>query len=333
MMNAAIPIDYLFIGAVVLLFFFWKPRIAFALLQVAFFLLLYLIALPALYHWPDVEATWEAHILGSLAIPLGLAVVSGVIFAAVAYFIDRDYDRTPQDDFKGGNLFFRYGRRVFETVIPISLEEGVKEEDAESLLERFREFLWNAIHDQFEGLKEVSLEQEHTVRDLGWNKEDSYHYRHGEKTFLKATFRTARKSTLYYFIYLNLVGRQLLVHHYVYIRGRHFWYHALVFIVSAPAHVWLWGYSWVKGRYSILGRLNRYHDKSSYDLIDLKSYFGSACFGMIMATKRFAKVYGLLTEELEKVIFNNLHNLQNTDIRDNYSVFTVGSVNRSGRER
>ena len=70
------------------------------------------------------------------------------------------------------------------------------------------------------------------------------------------------------------------------------------------------------------------------DLIDLKSYFGSACFGMIATTKRFAKVYGLLTEELEKRIFNNLHNLQNTDIQDNYSVFTAkNDVTQIRRER
>lgn len=313
-MNATIPFEYLLIGAAVLVLFLWNPRISFALLKAALFLVFYAVAIPALYRWPDVEATWEAHFLGSLAIPLGVTVVSGIIFAVAAYFIDRDFEKSPQDHFKGNNLFFRYGRKAFETIIPIGMEEEATREDAESLLERFREFLWNAANEQFGGMKEVSLEQQHNIKDLGWAKEDSYRYHHGEKEFFKAAFQTARKSSLYYFVHFNLVGRQLLVHHYVYLRGRHFWYHALVFFATAPFHVWFWGYAWVKGRYSILGRLNQYYDRSSYDLIDLKSYFSSACNGMMMATQRFARAYGLLTEELEKVIRQNISLAQRANI-------------------
>ncbi|MCO6479588.1 MAG: hypothetical protein J5I94_23335 [Phaeodactylibacter sp.] len=328
MMNATIPLEYLLIGVTILVLFLWNPRISFALLKVAFFLTLYGIAIPALYRWPDVEATWEAHFLGSLAIPLGIAVLSAIIFAVAAYFIDRDFDQAPQDHFKGNNLFFRYGRKAFEAVIPISLEETATREEAEHLKECFREFLWNSANEQFGPLKEVTLEQQHLIKDLGWSREDSYHYRHGEKEFFKATFQTPRKSTLFYFVYFTLIGRHLMVHHYVYLRGRHFWYHALVFFATAPFHVWFWGYSWVKGRYSILGRLNRYHDSSSYAVVDLKSYFRSACFGMMMATRRFAKVYGLLTEELEKVIWHNVSGLQGIDIGAEPGISMVNRISR-----
>lgn len=326
-MNATIPPEYLFVGVVILVCFFWKPRISFALLRTALLLAFYFFAIPALYRWPDVEATREAHLLGSLAIPLGVTVVSAFIFAAAAYFIDRNLEKDPEDDFKGDALFRRYGKKAFEAIIPIELEDGMARDDADGLLEQFREFLWGAANKQFGGLKEVDLTQQHTVRDLGWGKEDSYHYRHGEKEFFKATFRTARKSTLYYFVYFNQVGRHLLVHHYAYIRGRHFWYHALLFFASAPFHVWFWGYSWVKGRYSILGRLNCHYDRSSFDRIDLKSYFGSACFGMMMATKQFAKVYGLLTDELEKVILNNISNLPGLNVPARNLHFLRGSSN------
>lgn len=328
MMNAAIPLEYLFTGATVLMLFLWNPRISFALLKIVFFLALYILAIPALYRWPDVEATWEAHFLGSLAIPFGVAVLSAIVFAIAAYFIDRDFDQDPQDHFKGNNLFFRYGRKAFEAVIPIGLEEGASREEAESLMERFREFLWHAANEQFGHLKGVTLVQKQVIKDLGWPGEDSYHYRHGEKEFFRATFQTARKSTLYYFVHFDLVGRQLVVHHYVFVRGRHFWYHALVFFASAPFHVWLWGYSWVKGRYSILGRLNRHYDNSSFDLIDLRSYFRSAGFGMMAATRRFAKTYGLLTEELEQVILHYFSGLQNTRIRPARGIFTGNTTTR-----
>lgn len=329
MMNAAIPLEYLFAGVAILVLFFWNPRVSLALLKSAFFFALYAVAIPALYRWPDVEATWEAHFLGSLAIPLGVVVFSGVLFAIAAYFIDRDFDQDPQDHFKGKGLFFRYGAKVFESILPIQLD-GEEREGADSVAARFREFIWEAASKQFGGLREVALTQQHVIKDLGWKKEDSYHYRHGEKEFFKASFQTARNSTLYYFVHMHPVGRHLLVHQFAYKRGRHFWYHALLFFATAPFHVWFWGYAWVKGRYSIMGRLNRHYDESSYDRMDLNSYYWLAGHSMMMAARQFADANGLLNEELERLILNDVGRLQGRGPKTNLSsrlLFLQGSRN------
>ena len=43
---------------------------------------------------------------------------------------------------------------------------------------------------------------------------------------------------------------------------------------------------------------------------------------MMIPPSGLPKVYGLLTEELEKVIFSNISNLQNTNIGDNQRFYS-----------
>ncbi|MCB0555413.1 MAG: hypothetical protein KDD02_17840 [Phaeodactylibacter sp.] len=307
MIATSLAIQYLATTVFLLILFITFRKVALSLLKVSFFLGLYIIGIPALYHWPQLRASWETDLAAGMAIPFAVIVLAAMLFALVAYFVDRYFDKAQPDHFKGDKLFFRYGRRIFHTIVPIGLEEGFTQQDAEDLEERLGDYLWDHIHEQFANREDIAAKRIY-IRDLGWRGRKGDRQRPTEKAFLRVTFQTPRKAKLSYFIHLNHLGHQLLAHHYAYLQGRHFWHHVLVFIASAPFHVWFWGYRWVMGRYSIQSRLNRYFAPSSYGLIDLETCFESIHFNLMSATLRFAKVYGLMAEELEKIILYNLSN-------------------------
>lgn len=303
MIATSLAIQYL-AGSILLLgLFFAFRRVTVSLLKVVLLLGLYGIGLPALYRLPHFQASWEADLAAGMAIPLAVIVLAAMIFAAAGYFIDRYLDKALHDNFKGGYLFFRYGRQFYHSIIPIGLEEGATAQDMEGLVERLHDYLRSHLHEQFANREGLQIKQLR-IRDHGWKGRGEKRERYAEKLFLKISFQTPRKAKLHYFIHLNHLGHQLMAHHFAYLQGRHYWHHVLVFIAAAPFHAWFWAYRWVRGRYSIQSRLNRYFDPSSFDRIDLNTGFESLRFNLMMATLRFAKVYGLMAEELERAISN-----------------------------
>lgn len=303
MIATSLAIQYLAGSALALALFFTFRRISVSLLKVGLLLGFYGLGLPALYRLPQLQASWEADLVSGMAIPLAVIVLAAMIFAAVAYFIDRYFDKAPQGHFKGGALFFRYGRQFYHSIVPIGLEEGATAQDMEGLVERLYDYLRSHLHEQFANREDIQIKQLN-IRDQGWKGRGEKRERYAEKLFLRISFQTPRKAKLHYFIHLNHLGHQLLAHHYAYLQGRHYWHHVLVFIAAAPFHAWFWAFRWVGGRYSIQSRLNRHFDPSSFDRIDLSTGFESLRFNLMMAMLRFAKVYGLMAEELEKAISN-----------------------------
>ncbi|MCB0571791.1 MAG: hypothetical protein KDC66_18620 [Phaeodactylibacter sp.] len=296
MIATSLAIQYLAAFLLLLALYFSFRNVAASLLKTAFFISLYAVICFALNRLPHYRASWEADLAAGLAIPLAVIALAAMLFAAVAYFVDRYLDKEPRDHFKGGRLFFRYGKLVYHTVFPVGLEEGATQQDVEELTERLGGFLWDQLHEQLGKQGDITIKRM-AIRDLGWKGKGVS----AEKAFLQAAFRTPRNAKLFYFIHLNHLGRHVLAHHYAFVQGRHRWHHVLAFIASAPFHIWLWAYPWVMGRYCIQSRLNRYFDPSSYGIIDLKSGFESIRFNIMSATRRFAKVYGLTAESPERM--------------------------------
>lgn len=286
-----------------LLLNFW--RAALGLLKVSLLLGFYAALLMTLYRLPEWKASWEAHLLSGMAIPIAVTILATMIFAATAYLMDRYFDRAPQDDFKGGKLFFRYGQQLSHTAIPIGLEEGIGLEDAEGLRNRLGDFLLEHLQERFGALDGVSLKFLQ-IKDLGSRRRQGKQPRYGEKAFLRLAFHRPRQTGLYCFIYLECLSQHLLVHRYTYMLGQHAWHHALVFVVAAPFHVWRWGLGWVLGRHNTLSRLNRHFEPEAFHLMELRSRHEAAHFALIAALRRFAKVYGLLTEDLECLLNSQL---------------------------
>jgi hypothetical protein len=280
-------------------------RAALSLLKSSLLLGFYAALLIALHRLPEWQISWEAHLLSGMAIPMAVTILTTMVFAATAYLMDRYFDRAPKDDFKGSKLFFRYGQELSYTAIPIGLEDGIGPEDAEGLRGRLSDFLLEHLQERFGALDGASLKLLQ-IKDLNSPRKQGEQTRHGEKAFLRLAFHRPRQTGLYCFIHLECLSQHLLVHRYTYLLGQHAWHHALFFVFAAPFHVWRWGLGWVLGRHNTLSQLNRHFEPAAFNLMDLRSRHEAAHFALIAALRRFAKVYGLLTEDLECLLNNQL---------------------------
>lgn len=243
-------------------------------------------------------------------------IIGAIILSFIAYFVDKSREVNPIDNFKGDKLFFRYGKEFYSTLIPIGLDENSTLMEVSDVKLELSKYLSSKLKEEYEGTPNYS-QKSLKVQDLSLKKD--------ERIFIKITITTSRKSTLNYFLHLNSIGTQVIIHHYAYLRGRHKWYNVLSFVTWSPIHIWSWFGSWLRGRYSIYNRLNKNFDDSSFDMIDLKTIFQSLIFTLMIHTKKFAKDTGLLTEEMKKVIFNSINNSQNINIQNSRG-FSIGNI-------
>ena len=252
----------------------------------------------------------------------GLIIVT-ILFSIIAYLIDKANDSNPNDNFKGNRLFFRYGSKIYRAIVPIGMDKTSAIKNAFEVQKELMAFLAQKLQKEYHGM--VSYEQKMLkIKDLKLPKD--------EKLFLKASFKTTRKSMLTYFICPITLGHQVIIHHYGFLRGLHKWNDALSFFLWAPLHIWGWAYNWVRGIYSIQNRLNVQYDESSFETINLTTIIQSLVFTLMIGTKKFAADKGLLTEELEKIIYNNINNSQNINIQGSRN-FSLGNITASARSK
>ncbi len=248
--------------------------------------------------------------------PLVVYITLAVCLVALAYFIDKNGESSPNDDFKNDNLFYRYGNEIYTEIIPLGYDKNANLQNPSQLQSELSNYLADSLKRQYSAMSSYH-QTELKITDLKLKKD--------ERTFIRATFNTTRKSTLTYFLHINLIGHQLMIHHYMYLRGHHKWYNALSFIVWAPIHLFFWYGRWVRGGYSIQNRLNKSYNQSSFETINLKSILRSIIFNVMTNTQKFAKQKGLLSEVLEKIIFNQISNSQNINI-SNSNNLSLGNI-------
>jgi len=234
-----------------------------------------------------------------------LVYLYGTLLALFLYLYERYYRESNKPQvFEGAELFNRYGRQIFSLIVPLGLNDRT-EQNIIAVNEKLLDDIFNNLKESYQNIS-------------GYNQEVIYIQDHKKKNdgrfFFKIRLKTQRNSTLYYFLYTQPVGEQILIHHNAFVQGHHSWYHALSFILYAPVTVWFWIYKYFKGSYRILNRLNTRFDGSAYDAIDLKSYFQSISFNLMISIRKFAKANNLLTEDLNNLITNTINNTQNIKV-------------------
>lgn len=239
------------------------------------------------------------------------------VFFSIYLYLDSRYFRQEDsiDNFKGDELFFKYGRQIFSQIVPIGLNDEQEKDIQEIKIKLIDELIENSINNYVdeENYSQTLL----TVIDKE-KKTD-------KREFIRIKITTQRKSSLYYFLYIKTVGKQILIHHYAYLQGRHYWYTLLSFLTWTPVTILFWLYRYITKRFDILSHLNTHFDRSSYDLIDTKSFFQAISFNFSTSTKKFAQTNDLLTEELSTAINNTIYNSQTVQIEKSAGSF-IGSI-------
>ncbi len=234
-----------------------------------------------------------------------------LIITIVTIIIDKQRESSADDNFSGGNLFYRYGKTIISSTITIGID-GNNNKPLIKIAEGLILYITNEIKIQFNNIQDRFKCDVIHITDRKMPSD--------QRTFIKTTVLTKRKSEINYFILIVGVGNQIVIHEYLYLKGKTKWLNTIAFIITAPLHIWFWFYPWLTKNYSVYSNLKKFYNKSSFDLIDIITVIRGLSFLFSTKLKLFAKNEGLLTEDLNMVLNQNISNSQHINISNSKDV-------------
>jgi hypothetical protein len=228
-----------------------------------------------------------------------------LLFPLIAYFSDKSKDRSGNDNFKRGGLFARYGKEIYSSVIPIQIDPKKTSKSSEEVIAGIKRFLMAELEKQFANTPRFSL-AELSVKDLKKSKD--------VRDFLRFSFVTPRNTKIHSIVYIPILGDQIIVQQMVHMRGNYYWYDVLWFLITSPLTFLFWIRRWFRGEYNIVANLSTKFNTSSFDYLDSLTIFKTTTVLTQTLVMQYARENGLLTEEIEKMIVQNITNSQNINI-------------------
>ena len=226
-------------------------------------------------------------------------------FPLIAYFADKQKDRAENDNFKRGGLFARYGKEIYSAIIPIQIDPNKTSMSSEEVISRLRSFLMKELKKQFSNTPGFSL-AELSVKDLKKRKD--------VRDFIRFSFVTPRNTKIHSIVYIPVLGEQIIVQEMVHMRGNYHWYDVLWFLVTSPLTMLFWIRRWFRGEYNIVANLSTKFNSSAFDYLDSMTIFKTTTMLTQTLVLQYARDNGLLTDEIEKIIVQNITNSQNINI-------------------
>jgi hypothetical protein len=234
-----------------------------------------------------------------------------VIVTIIVIMVDKDRESAPRDDFSGGNLFYRYGKKIVNTTVTIGVD-GSNHKPLITIADGLINFITVEIKQQLASLSGRFQSDIVMITDRKMPSD--------QRRFIKTNVVTKRGSEITYFILVVGIGKQIVIHEYLYLKGKTKWTAVLAFVLTSPLHIWFWFYPWITSNYSVYANLRSHYNKSSYDFIDIITIIRGLTFLFSTKLKSFAKSEGLLTEDLNIVLNQNISNSQNININNSNRV-------------
>lgn len=239
--------------------------------------------------------------------------ILNVLACIICLLIDNFREASPSDDFTGSNLFYRYGLEVQNSTITIGLDKLQSGKTPSDIATALNTFLFNEISNQFANRPKDRFNivfKEIADRKLPKDK----------RRFIKTFISTQRGSQINHFLLILIVGKQLIVHEYYFLKGKTKLVFSILFFALAPLHFWTWFQLWIFRNFSLINHLKQSYNNSSYELLDLETILRSMKFLTSSSIKHFAIKEGLLTDELGLVINQSISNSQNISIHNSNNV-------------
>jgi hypothetical protein len=229
------------------------------------------------------------------------AAAFGVIFllAILAMIRDRAREDLRKDDFRGNNLFYRYGGRIGRTVLPIPVHSYWTADDTARFATTLQEGLSRRIDQRLAG-SSVQVSVNSPITDLT----------SGElKSFLRLVVRSRFGSMLTHFVHYAGFGRTITAHYFTFIRGSHGLLDLIEFVLLSPFTIWFWSLPWLFNCHSLIARISAFRD-TSFELIDLDTMHSLTRQVMREETEQILTDAGLLTEEMRQILQYNFNQFQ-----------------------
>lgn len=257
-------------------------------------------------------------VMGALGCLFPLAIIGGIMGGVVwAYNQDKEREQNTSDDFKDDNLLYRYGYSINQDTLSIPLKPEWSDQEIDTFSDEMRNRIAAKIKERFSSVN-VEVINPVVIKDKDMQQDS--------RKFLKVSFRSKRDSQVSHFINYGLAGKYVVIHYLSRVRGKYRWHDVVDFVILGPITVWFWGMNWWQNQYSIISAMSKIVN-NSYDLLDLKTFFSSSYLVLLDETRNFLKEKGLLTDEINQTIVNNINNSQNVNISGSQNVKLGGVVN------
>jgi hypothetical protein len=240
-----------------------------------------------------------------------------VFITIIVLVVDKTRELGNDDNFSGGNLFYRYGTQIFNTTITIGVDSNNSKPPIHVASDLIS-FLTNEIKLQFGNMPNRFQCQVIDIIDRKMPTD--------QRKFIKTTIITKRKSEINYFILILGVGKQMVIHEFLYLKGQTKWYAPILFVMTSPLHIWGWFYPWLMKNFNASSNLKTAFNKSTYDFIDMITIVRGLSFLFSSKVKAFAQKEGLLTEDLTLVLNQSISNSQQINI-NNSSRINLSKIN------
>jgi len=234
-----------------------------------------------------------------------------MIISIIVLFIDDAREKQNDDSFSGRNLFYRYGVKILDNTITIGLDSNNRKPPIQIAGDLIN-FITHELNSQFGSMPDRFKCQ---VIDIMDRKMPS-----DQRKFIKTTITTKRKAEINYFILILGVGKQLVIHEFLYLKGHSKWYKPVVFVLTSPLTIWGWFIPWVRKNFSTSSIIKTSMNKSTYDFIDMITIIRGLSFLFSSKIKSFAQKEGLLSEDLILVLNQSISNSQHINITNSKQV-------------
>lgn len=236
-----------------------------------------------------------------------------VLASIICFLIDNYREQSPTDDFTGGNLFYRYGLDVESSTVTIGLDKLQSGKSAADISNALSNFLYSEIAGQFANRPKDRF-------NISYKEIADRKLLKDKRRFIQSFITTQRGSQINHFILILIVGKQIIVHEYYYLKGKSKLAYSILFFALAPLHFWTWFQLWIFRNFSLINHLKQSYNSSSYELIDLETIIRSMKFLTSSSIKHFVIKEGLQTDEFNLVINQSISNSQNININNSNSV-------------
>jgi len=221
------------------------------------------------------------------------------------------------DQFRGGNMFFRYGAEFFHATFSISFDRSWSVAKVDAFIEFIKDQLVKRVKEKLP--VGIDIAPELLVKNLSTGS---------EKKFIRILARTSRGSLVSHFVHFETIGHAFTAHYFTFSRGLEKPSEVLRFVLESPVRIWFWFLPQTLSRYSILTRVSSFED-DSFDLIELQTRYQTINSLLWEETRTVFLEAGVLTAELAQTIVNNFTSAQQVNIGSRSPIFSVSNSPRS----
>ncbi len=245
---------------------------------------------------------------------LALLLVGSDVAAAFSIEQDRKREAAEKDNFTGGRLFFRYGDEIHRAIFSIKVGDSWSKQQVDLFAVKLRDEMASRLAARLScdrcGVSAVAIRNSLTG---------------SEKIFLRILATTPRGSLVAHFAHYAPFQNTITAHYFTFARGTVGIPETILWVLEAPYRIWFWGIPWLLNRYSVLSEVSDFRN-DSYDLIDLQTMYMMISDSLLRVTADVLRDEGLLTEELQTIIVNQLFSAQQVNIGGPRSQFLNVSV-------